>query len=153
MSTFSYEVLPQEFFHDLFPWHCYGGLFDTEVGQFHRHSEGESSSRNIVLPSACVPILWSRRESLTRMTRRLTYDAWMLPRYYERFNHGYWDNDCAVWKEWRMDDELLPVMEIINIGLIFPPRELQRYCDRYEELRGYFEEPVEWEDQEEHEWH
>jgi hypothetical protein len=100
VSSYHYEVYPEELFHRAFPYFLYGNLFVLQDACFYDkpyqpilHSEGWPGS---ILPNTCVPALWSRRMPLDDGsgwggTRRLIFDHFLTQESAKQFPHEFWN--------------------------------------------------------------
>jgi hypothetical protein len=99
VSTYCYEVYPEELFHPLFPWFYFGALFDVSGTKFSGSPHLLLSNPDTYFPRFCVPVLWSRRllrGSEWGRTRRLEYDEWLLPDAQPFCQHEYWNTAAAI---------------------------------------------------------
>jgi hypothetical protein len=100
VSSCSYEVYPEELFHCAFPYFLYGNLFVIQDACFYKephqpvfHSQSWPGS---IVPSACVPALWSRRARLGDgsgwgETQRLIFDNYLTLKSAKQFPHEFWN--------------------------------------------------------------
>jgi hypothetical protein len=100
VSTCSYEIYPEELFHELFPYFLFGSLFRIREACFYQ-MPGLSPFDNQFIPSACVPVLWSRRIPIYDFsgwgeTRRLPFDDWLKLDFATKFPPSFWNTSQSL---------------------------------------------------------